>query len=92
MRAHVAHQLDAVALLQADVGDHHVGIQFLDRGARIAGRFRLAANGEVFLVLHDPPQSLTHDRMIVDDQYSPDSALAAGHAALAMRRYESMYC
>src|SRR5258707_12301180 len=86
MGAHVAHELDAVALLQADVGDHHVGIELLDGGPRIAGGFGFAAHGEVLFILHDAAQPLAHDRMIVDDQYAPALALAGIRPRLVNRR------
>src|SRR5258708_2354444 len=72
--AHVAHELDAVALLQTDIRYHHVGTELLDRGARIPRRFRFAAHDQVVFILHDAPQSLAHDRMIVDDEYAPGGA------------------
>ena len=86
MGAHVAHQLDAVALLQADVGNHHIRAQFLDQGARIAGGLRLAAHRQVLLVLHHTTETLANDRMIVDDEDTPRPALATAQSRRRGRR------
>src|SRR5271166_6622503 len=85
MGAYVAHQLDAIALLEADVGDHHLRVELLDGGARVPRRLRLAAHHEVVLVLHDPPQTLANDRVIIDDQHAPDPALAGADPGLRGR-------
>ena len=81
MGAHVPHQLDAIALFQADVRDDHIGIQFLDRDARVARRLRFSAHGEIVLVFHDAAQTLAHDGMVIDDQY-PSHPSLAGHPGL----------
>ena len=72
MRTRVAHQLDAVALLEGNVDDHRVGREFLDRGTRIARRFGLAAHRQIVFLFDETAQPLPHDRMIVDQQYAPD--------------------
>src|ERR1022692_28949 len=79
MGAHVTHQFDSIALFETEIGNHRVRAKVSDSSSRILHGFRLAANHEVLLMLHYLPQSLANDRMVIDDQHTPDGALAPTH-------------
>src|SRR5258706_15933889 len=80
MRARVAYEFDAVALLERDVDNDDIGIEFLDGDARVARGFRLPAHREIVFEFDEAAQPLAHDRVIIDEQHATD-LLLLGHAA-----------
>src|SRR5258708_5174877 len=85
MRPHFPHQIDPVALFEAEFGDHHVRIQPLDGDARLACRLRFPAYGEIVLAIQDAAQAFTHDWMIVDDQHAANRTLVSDVTGLGWR-------
>jgi hypothetical protein len=75
-RPHVAHQLDAISLIEADVGHNHVRMAIRDGEACRAGRIRFTAYHEVLFRIDHPPQTLANDGMVIDDEHAAGCALA----------------
>ena len=66
----ISDQIDPIALLERNVDDDDVRVQFADRGARFLHRLDFATDHEIVFLVDQASQSLAHDRMIVDDQHA----------------------
>jgi hypothetical protein len=78
--AHITHQLDAIALIEADVGDDRIGVAFFDGDTRVSRGIRLRAYQQVIFIFDNPPQTLANDRMVIDNQNSASSGFGGGYS------------